>query len=69
MITKKKFLKRVDDFRELTGISDFLIGQRAVNDNKIIGRIRDGADLRTETMDKIDAWMKKEKRKWHAQNA
>lgn len=69
MITIEKFLTRVDRFKQETGRSDFQIGMNAAHDHKLLERLRSGADLRTRTMDRIDEWMRKEKKKCRKKTA
>lgn len=50
-------LDRIADFCRQTGMAESTFGRRAVNDGKFVSRLRDGARINPETLDRVGAFM------------
>lgn len=50
-------LDRIADFCRQTGMAESTFGRRAVNDGKFVSRLRDGARINPETLDRVSAFM------------
>lgn len=56
---KDQFLSEVDAFLSRhPEIAETTLGLRAVNSGKVIGRLREGGDVETGTVDRIRAYMR-----------
>lgn len=56
---KDQFLAEVDAFlAHHPEIAETTLGLRAVNSGKVIGRLREGGDVETGTVDRIRAFMR-----------
>jgi len=50
-------LDRIADFCRQSGMAESTFGRRAVNDGKFVSRLRDGARINPETLDRVGAFM------------
>jgi hypothetical protein len=50
-------LEAISRFCRETGMAESTFGRRAVNDGKFVGRVRDGARIMPETLERISAFM------------
>ncbi len=50
-------LDRIADFCRQIGMAESTFGRRAVNDGKFVSRLRDGARINPETLDRVSAFM------------
>ena len=55
--TREKFEAEIEAFLDHTGMSASALGLRTMNDHRFVPRLRDGARVTVETMDKIRAFM------------
>jgi hypothetical protein len=60
-MTHGRLLADIDRFIADTGMGEAYFGRRAVNDGKLIRRLRQGRPIETGTVDKIDAFMRAER--------
>jgi hypothetical protein len=49
----EEILREISDFCRRTGLAESTFGRRAVNDGKLVNRLRDGGRITTETLDRI----------------
>jgi hypothetical protein len=49
----EEILREISDFCRRTGLAESTFGRRAVNDGKLVSRLRDGGRITTETLDRI----------------
>src|SRR5689334_19037403 len=52
-------LGSISDFCRRTGMAESTFGRRAVNDGKFVSRLRDGARVTPETLDRVNQFMVK----------
>jgi hypothetical protein len=52
-------LTSISDFCRQTGMAESTFGRRAVNDGKFVARLRDGARVTPETLDRVNQFMVK----------
>src|SRR5204862_4725347 len=50
-------LGSISDFCRRTGMAESTFGRRAVNDGKFVARIRDGARITPETLERVSAYL------------
>ncbi|HJS37868.1 MAG TPA: hypothetical protein VJ789_07025, partial [Burkholderiales bacterium] len=50
-------LDSIADFCRSTGMAESTFGRRAVNDGKFVARLRDGARITPETLERVAAYM------------
>lgn len=55
--TRTDVLRDVEKFLSETRISEAAFGRAMIGDPRLVQRLRDGRDLLTGTMDKINAYM------------
>lgn len=63
MSTRDRLLHDIERFVERTGITARTFGKRAVNDNRLVERLRSGLDVTTQTMDSCYEFMRRNARK------
>ena len=51
--TNAQILSEIRDFCRETRTAELTFGRRVVNDGKLVSRLRDGARITTETLDKV----------------
>jgi hypothetical protein len=61
MSTRDALLAEIEKFLRETGMSRTAFGMKALNDGALMIRLRKGADLRSETIDRIRAFMARER--------
>jgi hypothetical protein len=61
MPTVDALLAEIDKFLSETGWADSTFSRRAVNDGKFVGRLRHGADVTLTTVDRVRAYITKER--------
>ena len=49
----EEILREISDFCRRSGLAESTFGRRAVNDGKLVNRLRDGGRITTETLDRI----------------
>jgi hypothetical protein len=49
----EEILREISDFCRRSGLAESTFGRRAVNDGKLVSRLRDGGRITTETLDRI----------------
>src|SRR5258706_1554862 len=52
-------LGSISDFCQRTGMAESTFGRRAVNDGKFVSRLRDGARVTPETLQRVNQFMTK----------
>src|SRR5262245_34007554 len=52
-------LGSISDFCRRTGMAESTFGRRAVNDGKFVARLRDGARVTPETLQRVNVFMQK----------
>src|SRR5213079_2141257 len=52
-------LGSISDFCRRTGMAESTFGRRAVNDGKFVARMRDGARITPETLDRVTSFLEK----------
>ena len=52
-------LGSISEFCRRTGMAESTFGRRAVNDGKFVARLRDGARVTPETLDRVNQFMVK----------
>jgi hypothetical protein len=50
-------LESISDFCRHNGIAESTFGRRAVNDGKFVARLRDGARITPETLDRVTTFL------------
>src|SRR5437667_633114 len=50
-------LGSISDFCRRTGMAESTFGRRAVNDGKFVARLRDGARITPETLERVSAFL------------
>lgn len=63
MTTRTQILKEIETFLKETGIAPTTFGLEATGDRALMITLRKGRDLKTATVDKIRAYMAKERAK------
>jgi hypothetical protein len=53
----EQILQEISDFCRRSGLAESTFGRRAVNDGKLVSRLRDGGRITTDTFDRIRAFM------------
>lgn len=61
MSTLKDLLSEIEAFLGETGMTPTAFGEKATNDKALVPRLRDGRDLKATTIDRIRAFMAKER--------
>lgn len=61
MTTRDALLTQIETFLTVTGMAASEFGRLVLNDTSLVKRLRDGADVRLGTADKITAFMKSHK--------
>ena len=56
-ITSSQVLGEIRDYCRATKTAESTFGRLAVNDGKLVSRLRDGANITTETLDKVRAFL------------
>ena len=56
-ITSNQILDEIRDYCRATRTAESTFGRLAVNDGKLVSRLRDGANITTETLDKVRAFL------------
>ena len=59
-MTAEELLARISDYCRRTGLAELTFGRRAVNDGKLANRLRNGGRITTETLDRVQAFMRAE---------
>ena len=59
MSTHETILKEIDSFLARHNMRPTTFGLNAVNDAKLVGNLRAGLDIRTRTLDRIRAYMRR----------
>lgn len=54
---REQITDEIDAFLERTGLTPTTLGRLAVNDLSFVQRLRDGADIRASTIDRLRAFM------------
>ena len=57
MITVTTLLAKIDAFLGEAGIAETTFGKRAVNDGKLVPRLRAGAGITIATVDRVDTYI------------
>jgi len=57
MLDAPTLLSQIESFLSETGIQPSTLGRQAVNDGKLIERLRDGGTVTLETATRIVEWM------------
>src|SRR5262245_49808892 len=52
-------LDSIADFCRRSGIAESTFGRRAVNDGKFVARLRDGARITPETLDRVNSFLER----------
>lgn len=52
-----EFKQRVEAYLEATGMKPTVFGMRALNSPNFISRLRAGADIKLDTVDRVYRWM------------
>ena len=52
-------LDSIADFCSRSGIAESTFGRRAVNDGKFVARLRDGARITPETLDRVNSFLER----------
>src|SRR5271169_1498168 len=55
--TNAQILSQIRDFCRETRTAESTFGRRVVNDGKLVSRLRDGARITTETLDKVRSYL------------
>src|SRR5271156_558836 len=55
--TNEQILSEIRDFCRETRTAESTFGRRVVNDGKLVSRLRDGARITTETLDKVRSYL------------
>src|SRR3990172_7170554 len=50
-------LESIAEFCRISGMAESTFGRRAVNDGKLVARLRDGARITPETLDRVSRYM------------
>ena len=61
MSTRDDLLAEIEKFLRDIGMSATRFGEASMNDRALVKRLREGRDLRSETIDRIRAFMAKER--------
>lgn len=61
MTTREVLLTQIEKFLAATGLPASEFGRLALNDTAFVKRLREGADIRIGTVDKITAFMREHK--------
>ena len=56
-VTSSQILGEIRDYCRATKTAESTFGRLAVNDGKLVSRLRDGANITTETLDKVRAFL------------
>src|SRR3977135_1222154 len=59
METGGTLLGSISDFCQRTGMAESTFGRRAVNDGKFVSRLRDGARVTPETLQRVNQFMER----------
>src|SRR5580704_16518380 len=57
-MTAQELLAQIADFCRQSGLAESTFGRRAVNDGKLANRLRNGGRVTTDTVERIQAFMK-----------
>src|ERR1043166_2292704 len=52
-----QLLSQISEFCRQTGMAESTFGRRAVNDGKLVARLREGKRITTDTLDRIQAFI------------
>ena len=63
MSTRQQILREIDAFLREFGVSGTAFGERAINDRTLVGTLRGGRELKSVTIDKLRAYMARERKK------
>ncbi len=63
MSTSTDLLKEITAFCREAGISEWAFSKTVVNDGKFTARLREGSGVRSTTLDKVRAYIAKERAK------
>lgn len=63
MTTRDALLAEIEAFLERSGVAASEFGRAVLNDTSLVKRLRDGADVRLSTADRIRAFIAAHKRK------
>ena len=55
----ERLLKEIGDFCRDTGLAESTFGRLAINDGKLVSRLRDGGRITTETLDRLRVFMER----------
>lgn len=58
-VTSPTLLESIADFCRDAGLAESTFGRRAVNDGKLVARLREGARVTPETLARVDAFMRR----------
>jgi hypothetical protein len=53
----EEILQEISDYCRRAGLAESTFGRRAVNDGKLVSRLRDGGRITTVTLDRIRTFM------------
>ena len=53
----ERLLKEIGDFCRDAGLAESTFGRLAINDGKLVSRLRDGGRITTETLDRLRIFM------------
>ena len=56
-MSTQELLTEISDFCRRVGLAESTFGRAAINDGKLVGRLRNGGRITTETLDRIRAFM------------
>lgn len=66
MNTRDLLLEEVEHFKRRTGLSDAAIGLGAMNDHKLLKRLRAGGSITIDSLDKVYRFIRKhDAEMWH----
>jgi hypothetical protein len=60
MTPQAQLLAEIETFLATRDIAETTFGLRAVNDGKLVGRLRDGANMTLATVERVRAYMRAE---------
>ncbi len=63
MSTVDTLLQEIDSYLAEAKVAETTFGRLAVNDGKFVGRLRKGAGVTTDTVDRVRAYMTNERAK------
>jgi hypothetical protein len=55
----QELLKEISDFCRASGLAESTFGRAAINDGKLVSRLRNGGRITTDTLERLRAFMAK----------